>query len=171
MSTKVHTVHIGTLTVTSRFTVSHATGNYVRYIWDSKPIIIVGETLRYKFQSKNITTRTAVSHSNSDPDELDGLDGISGLDESTNHGSSTKSDTSGRRTGSSTRICRSNVINPSVSSTLEKDRTLCSREVLRLLSRVLEKYDAPGEPNEQSEYSRDQPPYLTSPSIPQGEVQ
>jgi len=130
MSTEAHTVHIGTLTVTYRFTVSRAAGNYARYIWDSGPIIIVGEILRYKFQSKNVMTRTAVSHSDSDPDELDGLDGISGLDEPTNHGWCRKSDTSGRRSGSSTSICRSNVINPGVSSTLEKDRTLCSREVL-----------------------------------------
>jgi len=64
---------------------------------------------------------------------------MAGSDESTNHGCFRRSDTLGRRGGSNTRICRSSVINPGVSSTFDFDRTLCSRGVLR----VLATYDAP----------------------------
>lgn len=43
-------------------------------------------------------SKAVASHSDADPD------GVAGLDESTNHESSKISDTSGRRSGSSTRI-------------------------------------------------------------------
>jgi len=56
--------------------------------------------------------RTAVSHPDADPG------GVAELDDPVNHGWCKKTDTPGRWSGSSMKICRSNVINPSVSSTV-----------------------------------------------------
>jgi len=78
----------------------------------------------------------AASHSDIDPD------GEIEFGEPANHGWLSRSDTSGRPSGSNTRISSSSAANPSVSSTQAIGRTFCSREV----SRVLVTYDAPVDP-------------------------